>query len=73
MHKKSCQHAKRIGNLIIFLRKSAFPNNLQATLNIAKVVVHYPPKLSYMIDSGSTPRESSIPTTAFDMGPGPHM
>ena len=33
----------------------------------------YPPKLSYMIDSGSTPSESSIDTTAFDMGPGPHM
>ena len=34
---------------------------------------HYPPKLSYMIDAGSTPRLSSIPVTAFDMGPGPHM
>jgi len=33
----------------------------------------HPPKLSYMIDSGSTPNESSIWTTAFDMGPGPHM
>ena len=33
----------------------------------------YPPKLSYMIDSGSTPRESSMDTTAFDIGPGPHM
>ena len=33
----------------------------------------YPPKLSYIIDSGSTPNESSIPTTAFDIGPGPHM
>ena len=37
------------------------------------VVLIYPPKLSYIIDSGSTPRESSIPTTAFDIGPGPHM
>ena len=34
---------------------------------------NYPPKLSYMIDSGSTPSESSIETTAADMGPGPHM
>ncbi len=34
---------------------------------------NYPPKLSYMIDAGSTPRLSSIPVTAFDMGPGPHM
>ncbi len=33
----------------------------------------YPPKLSYMMLSGSTPSESSICTTAFDMGPGPHM
>ena len=33
----------------------------------------YPPKLSYMMLSGSTPRLSSMPTTAFDMGPGPHM
>lgn len=33
----------------------------------------YPPKLSYMIDSGSTPRLSSMATTAFDIGPGPHM
>ena len=36
-------------------------------------ITDYPPKLSYMIDSGSTPRESSMPTTAFDIGPGPHM
>ena len=34
---------------------------------------HQPPKLSYMIDSGSTPRESSMDTTAADIGPGPHM
>ena len=33
----------------------------------------YPPKLSYMMLSGSTPSESSIFTTAADMGPGPHM
>ena len=33
----------------------------------------YPPKLSYMIDAGSTPNESSICTTALDIGPGPHM
>ena len=33
----------------------------------------YPPKLSYMMLSGSTPRESSIETTAFDIGPGPHI
>ena len=36
-------------------------------------ITDYPPKLSYMILSGSTPRESSMPTTAFDIGPGPHM
>ena len=36
-------------------------------------ITDYPPKLSYMIDSGSTPSESSIDTTAFDIGPGPHM
>ena len=35
--------------------------------------IGHPPKLSYMIDSGSTPSESSICTTAFDIGPGPHM
>ena len=33
----------------------------------------YPPKLSYMIEDSSTPRLSSIATTAFDIGPGPHM
>ena len=33
----------------------------------------YPPKLSYMMLSGSTPSESSMETTAADMGPGPHM
>ena len=31
------------------------------------------PKLSYIIDSGSTPRLSSIFTTALLIGPGPHM
>ena len=31
------------------------------------------PKLSYMIDSGSTPRLSSILTTALLIGPGPHI
>ncbi len=31
--------------------------------------VPYPPKLSYIMLSGSTPRESSMPTTAFDIGP----
>lgn len=31
------------------------------------------PKLSYMIDSDSTPRLSSIFTTALDIGPGPHI
>lgn len=34
---------------------------------------NYPPKLSYMIELSSTPRSVSIATTAFDMGPGPHM
>ena len=33
----------------------------------------YPPKLSYMIEELSTPRLSSMLTTAFDIGPGPHM
>gem|GEM_PF-1535773 len=33
----------------------------------------YAPKLSYMIDFSSTPRSVSMFTTAFDMGPGPHM
>lgn len=32
-----------------------------------------PPKLSNMRFSGGTPRLSSMPSTAFDMGPGPHM
>lgn len=34
---------------------------------------NYPPKLSYMIEELSTPRLSSMLTTAFDIGPGPHM
>ena len=34
---------------------------------------HYPPKLSYMMLSGSTPKPSSMFTTALDIGPGPHM
>ena len=34
---------------------------------------NYPPKLSYIIDSGSTPSPSSMETTALDIGPGPHM
>lgn len=33
----------------------------------------YPPKLSYRMFSGSTPRLSSMETTALDMGPGPHI
>ena len=51
-------------------------SNHQGLLHFAyclRGITDYPPKLSYMIDSGSTPRESSMPTTAFDIGPGPHM
>lgn len=33
----------------------------------------YPPKLSYMMLDDSTPKLSSMLTTAFDIGPGPHM
>ena len=36
-------------------------------------VLTYPPKSSYMMLSGSTPRSVSIPTTALLMGPGPHI
>ena len=43
------------------------------TVDVCNSLLHYPPKLSYMMLSDSTPRESSIATTAFDMGPGPHM
>lgn len=35
--------------------------------------VYYPPKLSYIIDSGSTPSPSSIFKTALLIGPGPHI
>ena len=45
--------------------------NLPLLYNINKD--NYPPKLSYMMLSGSTPSESSMETTAFDIGPGPHM
>lgn len=31
------------------------------------------PKSSNIIDSRSTPMEPSMPCTAFDIGPGPHM
>ena len=34
---------------------------------------NYPPKLSYIIDFSSTPKSVSIPTTAFDIGPEPHI
>ena len=35
--------------------------------------INYPPKLSYIMELSSTPRSVSIATTAFDIGPGPHM
>ncbi len=44
--------------------------HLSQTYNVFR---DYPPKLSYMIEDGSTPRLSSMLTTAFDIGPGPHM
>ena len=46
---------------------------IASPMNVIESIINYPPKLSYMIDSGSTPRESSIETTAADIGPGPHM
>lgn len=46
---------------------------LRARLLLVCVEKCYPPKLSYIIDSGSTPRLSSIDTTDFDIGPGPHI
>ena len=33
----------------------------------------YAPKLSYIMDFSSTPKSTSIFTTAFDIGPGPHI
>ena len=48
--------------------------SLRAGLSyLFKSLSDYPPKLSYMIEDSSTPRLSSIATTAFDIGPGPHM
>ena len=40
--------------------------------SVAKNADDYP-KLSNMMDDGSTPMLSSIRWTACDMGPGPHM
>lgn len=34
---------------------------------------NYPPKLSNIKFCAGTPRSSSIFSTAFDIGPGPHM
>lgn len=36
-------------------------------------IIYQPPKSSNIILSLATPRLSSIATTAFDIGPGPHM
>ena len=52
-------------------KKEAGRKNRSASISLS--ADNYPPKLSYMIEAGSTPRLSSIPVTAFDMGPGPHM
>ena len=57
---------------IIENRKNEGLQELQAFIRYESEEVQ-PPKLSYMMDSGSTPSESSIWTTAFDIGPGPHM
>ena len=53
-------------------KRAAFSIHENDTKGVCPLL-YYPPKLSYMMEAGSTPRLSSIPVTAFDMGPGPHM
>lgn len=63
-----CIHKERNLNRIRFLS-----SYYKLKKYFSPELLDYPPKLSYMILSGSTPRLSSILTTAFDIGPGPHM
>ena len=55
------------------LVKQRFPFLFSAFIQLLFSLQNQPPKLSYMMLLSSTPRSVSIATTAFDMGPGPHM
>lgn len=56
-----------------YMKKAVSISNLNETAQLYEVIINYPPKLSYIIEDDSTPRLSSILTTALDIGPGPHM